>query len=94
MVQVDPDAIKFQLPEMETYIAKNPGPNPDRSYILAGYATHNESAYLQARPPHPSPPRIISRVSRFRTPTTHLSTQSRSPSLRPNPQTPTSHPET
>ena len=32
---------------METYIQKNPGPNPDRSFILAGYATHNESAFLQ-----------------------------------------------
>ncbi len=47
MVKVDPDAIKYQLPEMREYITRNPGPTPTDKYIVAGLATHNESGYLQ-----------------------------------------------
>ena len=47
MVKVDPDKVKYQLPEMVHYIERNPGPVPDESIILAGHATHNESAFIQ-----------------------------------------------
>ena len=47
MVKVDPDTVKYQLPEMQEYIKRNPGPDPDSNIILAGHATHNESAFLQ-----------------------------------------------
>lgn len=47
MVKVDPDTVKYQLPEMQEYISRNPGPNPSAELILAGLATHNESAFLQ-----------------------------------------------
>lgn len=47
MVKVDPDMVKYQLPEMQEYIRRNPGPDPDANIILAGHATHNESAFLQ-----------------------------------------------
>jgi hypothetical protein len=32
---------------MVHYIERNPGPVPDESIILAGHATHNESAFIQ-----------------------------------------------
>jgi len=47
MVRVDPDTVKYQLPEMNRYIQRNPGPNPDKDIILAGHATHNESAFIE-----------------------------------------------
>jgi len=47
MVKVDPDTVKYQLPEMQEYIKRNPGPDPDERVIFAGHATHNESAFLQ-----------------------------------------------
>jgi len=47
MVKVDPDTVKYQLPEMKHYISRNPGPNPNKNIILAGHATHNESGFLQ-----------------------------------------------
>ena len=49
MVKVDPDTVKYQLPEMQEYIKRNPGPDPDERVIFAGHATHNESAFLQVR---------------------------------------------
>jgi len=47
MSKVDPDTVKYQLPEMVHYIQKNPGPKPDKNIIYAGHATHNESAFIQ-----------------------------------------------
>jgi len=47
MVNVDPDKIKYQLPEMTEYIVRNPGPFPRDDQIVAGVATHNESGFLQ-----------------------------------------------
>jgi len=47
MVRVDPDAVKYQLPEMNEYIRRNPGPTPSNRTILAGAATHKESGFLQ-----------------------------------------------
>ena len=46
-VRVDPDTVKYQLPEMSYYIQRNPGPNPSKDIILAGHATHNESAFIE-----------------------------------------------
>ena len=37
-ITLDPDAIKFQLPEMEGYVAENPS--------QAGTLTHPESSYI------------------------------------------------
>ena len=39
--------IKYQLPEMNVYIARNPGPAHQNDAIVAGVATHNESGFIQ-----------------------------------------------